>query len=207
MVFVSLSCSRRESPTESDEGLVPGKYLVRIRNYTEVMWVGTNSDSIGTVMAELVGTGQSRWIGGQVVPDQSYPYGFYFDPNTVLVAEMTAEGMQATIQQIAQDPEYFARHGWSTELAEHAWFVSAVFLEYRERTDFPLARLLPIKFPVGRKGESALRSVMYNRSASWREPQRVSIRWPPPDAGCALFVFQHSLLDHIQLPQVAAAGL
>jgi hypothetical protein len=50
-----------------------------------------------------------------------------------LIAEVTVEGMQTTIEQITRNPVYFAKKGWSNGLAEHAWYVSGVFLEYQKR--------------------------------------------------------------------------
>jgi len=52
------------------------------------------------------------WIGGIVVADPSYEHGFYFDPNTVIVAEVTAEGLQTTICFIANTPSFFDGGYW-----------------------------------------------------------------------------------------------
>ncbi|MFQ6115330.1 MAG: hypothetical protein ACE5NG_14825 [bacterium] len=126
-----LYCGKDRNPVETQMPMVPGKYLAYVQNHAQAMWIGTNSDSMGALMRRLVGTDQGSWIGGRVVPHMDYPYHFYFDPNTVLIAELTAEGMQTTIQQIARAPEYFASHGWSNGLAQHAWYVWGHFLEYR----------------------------------------------------------------------------
>jgi len=97
------------------------------------MWIGTNSDSLAHIMETLTKTESQRWIGGKVVPDQEMPHGFYFDPNTIVIAEFTVEGMQTTIAQIADDPQYFAEHGWSNGLAEPAWYVLGLFLDYKNQ--------------------------------------------------------------------------
>jgi hypothetical protein len=52
------------------------------------------------------------WIGGTVVADPSYEHGFYFDPNTIVVASVTAEGYQTTICQIADKPGLFDGGLW-----------------------------------------------------------------------------------------------
>lgn len=61
----------------------------------------------------------------------NYPWSFYFDPSTIVITEMTVEGMQTTIKQISKDTDYFANNGWSNGLTEHAWFVLGSFLLYR----------------------------------------------------------------------------
>jgi|GEM_PF-5784679 hypothetical protein len=132
-VIFLAGCTRVKEPYRSEGTVVPGRYLVWIRNYGESMWIGTDSDSIAAIMRELVQVKGHAWIGGKVVPDASLPHGFYFDPATVLIAEFTAEGMQTTIAQIAADPQYYATHGWSTSRAEHAWYVWGEFVEYRRR--------------------------------------------------------------------------
>jgi hypothetical protein len=58
------------------------------------------------------------WIGGIVVEDATKPLGFYFDPNTVEVAEVTEEGSQTTLCAISSNPPFFAsdptRKWWVT---------------------------------------------------------------------------------------------
>ena len=131
LILFAVFCRKVENPISGIAGPVPGEFLVRVMNYSRTMWIGTNTDSIGVMMESCTGSQDEYWIGGGVVPDDSYPHGFYFDPNTVLVSEVTVEGMQTTIQQITEDPEYFAENGWSNGLTEHAWYISGVFLEYR----------------------------------------------------------------------------
>lgn len=61
-------------------------------------------------------------------------YEFYFDPNTVLIAESTVEGMQTTIRQITAAPDSFAVTGWSNGLADHTWYVLGGFHRFREHS-------------------------------------------------------------------------
>jgi hypothetical protein len=82
-------------------------------------------------MRTRVGNENRYWIGGKVIPDGDYPWDFYFNPNTIVIAEMTAEGMQTTIRQITQDPEYYANNGFPNDFSDHAWYVLGVFLQYR----------------------------------------------------------------------------
>ncbi|MEZ5358393.1 MAG: hypothetical protein R3F48_06135 [Candidatus Zixiibacteriota bacterium] len=52
------------------------------------------------------------WIGGVVIADASAANGFRFDPATVLIAEVTAEGMQTNICQISANPTLYAGSRW-----------------------------------------------------------------------------------------------
>jgi hypothetical protein len=52
------------------------------------------------------------WIGGTVYADENAPYGFDFDPSTVVVAEITAEALQTTICQIAANPKDYDGGLW-----------------------------------------------------------------------------------------------
>ena len=51
------------------------------------------------------------WIGGTVYADEGAEYGFNFDPSTVVIAEITAEGLQTTLHAIMQNPAQFAENG------------------------------------------------------------------------------------------------
>jgi hypothetical protein len=48
------------------------------------------------------------WIGGVVIADPNAQWGFRFDSTTIVIAEVTAEGMQTNICQIAQYPQMYA---------------------------------------------------------------------------------------------------
>jgi hypothetical protein len=52
------------------------------------------------------------WIGGTVVAHPAAENGFYFEPGTVRVAEVTAEGMQTTICQISLNPDFYDGGLW-----------------------------------------------------------------------------------------------
>lgn len=62
-------------------------------------------------LVELHRTGESRWIGGEIESCQN-EFGFRFKPDTVEVAEITAEGSQAvTYRAIQEDFEYWRAYG------------------------------------------------------------------------------------------------
>jgi hypothetical protein len=52
------------------------------------------------------------WIGGTVVFDERAELMFYFEPSTVEIAEITAEALQTTLCQIAENPKYFDGGRW-----------------------------------------------------------------------------------------------
>jgi hypothetical protein len=52
------------------------------------------------------------WIGGTVVADPSAEDGFRFDPTTIVVAEVTAEGMQTNVCQIEANVGHFEGGLW-----------------------------------------------------------------------------------------------
>jgi hypothetical protein len=131
LIALLPSCSKDSNQIEPRNPDVPGKHFVYIKNYSDRMWIGTNSDSLGGVMSAFTGTGTEYWIGGGVVPDSILRHGFYFDPNTILIAEATVEGMQTTISQIREDPVYYQNNGWSNGLTGHAWYIKAEFLKYK----------------------------------------------------------------------------
>ncbi len=88
--------------------------LVEDASTGQRLWIGISGADGGTTFCAfqaLRDSGRLSWIGGKVVvaTDRSPP--FFFDPQTILAAEITAEALQTTIAQIAQDPEFFTPEG------------------------------------------------------------------------------------------------
>jgi len=73
--------------------------------------VETVSDEVWSQLVQLKENGSERFIGGIVV-EYDNKWGFRFDPNTVTVAEFTAEGLQATIRYISENLDYWLG-GWA----------------------------------------------------------------------------------------------
>jgi hypothetical protein len=71
------------------------------------------SDDVWDALVELYQSGGEMWIGGGVEtfltfrPDPNYPWGFRFKPGTITVAEVTAEGLQTTIESISDNLDYW----------------------------------------------------------------------------------------------------
>jgi|SRR2546422_3151909 len=74
----------------------------------DYLWIGFNSSQNWQDFLTLRQQGHLGWIGGQVVVDAKNPLGFYFDPNTTVGAEITAEGLQTALDFIKKNPAQFA---------------------------------------------------------------------------------------------------
>jgi len=132
LIVLTACGGEDENPVGAVQPDVPGQHLVMIRNQTEFMWIGTNSDSIGTLMQQYASQKARYWIGGKVIPEPQTIQNFYFHPTTVQIADSIAEDMQTTIDQISGDPQYYAIRGEPSEYTEHAWFVLGECLAYQE---------------------------------------------------------------------------
>jgi hypothetical protein len=73
--------------------------------------VETVSDEVWAQLVQLNQNGSERFVGGIVV-EYDNKWGFRFNPNTVTVAEVTAEGLQATIRYISENLDYWLG-GWA----------------------------------------------------------------------------------------------
>jgi len=75
--------------------------------------VEPTSDDIWNQLVELYQSGEELWIGGQIeifltfIPDPNYPWGFRFEPDTITLAEVTAEGLQSTLTEISENLDYW----------------------------------------------------------------------------------------------------
>ena len=76
------------------------------------MAVETTSDAVWGELVQMNQDGKGLWVGGIVERYGSY-WGFRFRPSTVAVAEVTAEGLQATIAFISSDIGYWENLGWA----------------------------------------------------------------------------------------------
>lgn len=57
------------------------------------------------------------WIGG-IVEEYDNKWGFRFKPETITIAQFTAERLQATIRFISEDLDYWIGLGWTYILAK-----------------------------------------------------------------------------------------
>jgi len=70
------------------------------------------SDHIWSELVHLNQNGTRMFVGG-VVERYGNKWGFRFKPDTVTVAQFTAEGLQATIRDISADIDYWLNLGWT----------------------------------------------------------------------------------------------
>ena len=68
--------------------------------------IQVNSEEVWQQILEMYRTGQRKWVGGKLI-NATNVWGFTFDPDTIIVAEFTAEGLQTTLEQIKEDPDYW----------------------------------------------------------------------------------------------------
>ncbi len=75
--------------------------------------VESTSDEVWNQLVELYQNKTVRWVGG-VVEEYDNKWGFRFKPETITVAEITAEGAQSWIRGISEDLDYWMNLGWVT---------------------------------------------------------------------------------------------
>jgi len=68
--------------------------------------VETTSDKVWAELVELYQNQSQRWIGG-IVEKYVNEWGFRFNPDTIMVAEVTIEAIQTTIRGISQNLGYW----------------------------------------------------------------------------------------------------
>jgi len=73
--------------------------------------VETVSDEVWSQLVQLHQNGSRLWIGG-IVEKYNNSWGFRFKPENLIVAEVTAEGLQATIRYISENLDYWL-DGWA----------------------------------------------------------------------------------------------
>ncbi len=75
-----------------------------------VLSVETTSDDVWTQLVQLNGNGSRMWVGG-VVQRYDNKWGFRFNPETIIIAQVTIEGAQATIRFISENIDYWLNFG------------------------------------------------------------------------------------------------
>ena len=84
--------------------------------------VEPTSDMVWEQLVQLYENKTVRWIGG-IVEEYDNKWGFRFKPENITIAEVTAEGLQATIRYISENLDYWLELGWA--------YVSARIAEIR----------------------------------------------------------------------------
>ena len=68
--------------------------------------IQVSNETVWQQILEMHRAGQRKWVGGKLI-NATNVWGFTFDPDTIIVAEFTAEGLQTTLEQIRADPDYW----------------------------------------------------------------------------------------------------
>ena len=74
--------------------------------------VEPSSDEAWNQLVDLHQNATMMWIGG-IVEEYGSKWGFRFRPENVTIAQITAEGLQATVQFISEDLDYWLDLGWA----------------------------------------------------------------------------------------------
>ncbi|MDG6223578.1 MAG: hypothetical protein IAX21_10155 [Candidatus Bathyarchaeota archaeon] len=80
----------------------------------DIIAVETNSLQVWSELKNLQQNQTEMWIGGIIEEYNNY-WGFRFDPDTIVIAEITIEGAQANIQAISDDLDYWI-NTWQNEV-------------------------------------------------------------------------------------------
>ncbi len=76
------------------------------------MAVEPTDSKVWSELVELNNNGSRMWVGG-IVERYGSKWGFRFKPDTVTVAQFTAEALQATIRMISEDLDYWLNLKWA----------------------------------------------------------------------------------------------
>jgi hypothetical protein len=79
----------------------------------DIIAVETSSLTVWNDLKNLEENQTQLWIGGTIEEYDNY-WGFRFNPDTIITAEITIEGAQATIQFISDDLDYWI-NTWQNE--------------------------------------------------------------------------------------------
>ena len=91
----------------------------------DFLWIGFNSQTEWQNFLSLNQNQTLGWIGGPVILTSNNSMGFYFDPSQTIAAEVTAEGLQTSLDQIEANPSKFVPGLISR------WYVPAIVEQVR----------------------------------------------------------------------------
>jgi hypothetical protein len=105
-----------------------GRYgQLLIESFGRLLWVGINDPQVAQQAAALAAGNSQQWVVGRIVPDNSQRHCFYLDPNTVSLAEVTAEGIQTNVEQVSRRPSFYTPGGGG---GFNAWALSARLIQF-----------------------------------------------------------------------------
>lgn len=89
------------------------RWAVILDSHGDIIAVETTSNEVWSALANLHKNQSGMWIGG-LIEEYGNSWGFRFNPDTINVAEITAEGAQTWIADISENTSYWS-HTWSKE--------------------------------------------------------------------------------------------
>jgi len=84
----------------------PGRWAVIEDSHGQHIAVQPTSDAVWNQLFELYQNKGQKWVGGKV-EKYNNKWGFRFKPETVTVADVTAEGAQTWIKDISEHLDYW----------------------------------------------------------------------------------------------------
>jgi hypothetical protein len=82
------------------------RWVVITDSKGDIIAVETSDPNVWDTLTSLNANQTEMWIGGIVEEYDNY-WGFRFDPDTIIIAEITIEGAQSNIQAISDDINYW----------------------------------------------------------------------------------------------------
>lgn len=97
--------TRSNAFTANSSGFVD-RWAVVEDSHGDRLRVETSNDSVWAELVQMCHGGYSRWVGG-IVEKYNNEWGFRFNPDTILVAEIVIEVWQTTIRGVSQNLSYW----------------------------------------------------------------------------------------------------
>jgi hypothetical protein len=82
------------------------RWAVITNSKNDIIAVETSNPEAWRALTALHNTQSELWIGG-IIEEWDNFWGFRFKPDTIVVAEITAEGAQSTIRAVSEDLDYW----------------------------------------------------------------------------------------------------
>ena len=82
------------------------RWTVITDSKSDIIAVETSDSNVWETLTNLNANQTEMWIGGIVEEYDNY-WGFRFNPDTIIIAEITIEGAQSNIQAISEDLNYW----------------------------------------------------------------------------------------------------
>ena len=102
---------------------LPGMAIIEDTNGDRIAVEPTSGDAWNDLVKLHHSKGE-KWVGGIVEVfllfeyDPNYPWGFRLNPETIIVADVTAEGLQTTLRDISGNMDYWVGMGYAYVWAE-----------------------------------------------------------------------------------------